>query len=481
MSISWVCRKWRDVSLDWPRLWSHIDFDHPEGIEQFLTRSNDIRFSLSFWVLLDDAVGDIFNHTERFRSFSHGPHTPATPGGTIAATDYLDLDKYWLTPSPNLKKLSLTQARLPQALSIDSPPLREISLTNCLIDLNIGIFSDHLTTLSIVRPADAFNVFPFLDVLEETPALKYLSLVNGFQAERLPFPAHLDVELPLLETITLQDCSMGPIEELLNHLILPGDTRGRFRFDFDDSSDNGSTILVPFRAARTEPPPLVWMHVERYGTFFSIDAAEESSSCEQETHLVTHASRNPSPLDFPLDLDLTSLTTFHLTHFDNYNDNYDKTTIKPSHWRRLDLPNLQRIHMEGDAAFYFLEYLAGEGKVGQFGYKELLPPSWPTSHSDSEFIARLEWDLHPVPFRNEKEKPIELVFKCLRELTLEFSPREDEDFPYGRIDNHHIITDLMVRKALGFGLTRLEYHGWPISKETLKKLQGVVEEVEKGD
>ncbi|KAF8868002.1 hypothetical protein BD779DRAFT_1393234, partial [Infundibulicybe gibba] len=46
-AISHVCRRWREIALDCPRLWPHINFEHgPRWLTRVIERSRSVPLSL---------------------------------------------------------------------------------------------------------------------------------------------------------------------------------------------------------------------------------------------------------------------------------------------------------------------------------------------------------------------------------------------------------------------------------------------------
>ncbi|TFK72658.1 hypothetical protein BDN72DRAFT_876368 [Pluteus cervinus] len=483
MTISWVCRRWRYTSLDLPHLWSDIDFDHSKGIKKFLTRSKNT--PLSLWLSLDHIETSLFNHSKRFRSFNHIPRQRR-----FLSRSRLDLDDHWWSSSPNLECLSLTDAEVPAGLSLTPVPLRELSLTNCVIwDWNIDIFSKHLTTFSLTSLPDLQLVVNFLQVLSDTPALKFLTLDRIFEVTSEPSPFMFYVELPALEVLKVRERAAAPIHEVLDHFLIPGNATATFTIDPDlHETVDSSRILASYRAARTNLPTLTWMSIKRESILFGIDTVEEFPSSQDaaqvKTTLAAHILGSLNPLHLSPNLDLTSLRTFHLSHSDTGCGDR-RNAIKPDDWRVFgSLPHLEAIKMAEEAAFHFLAFLAHEGKKVKADYTNVLPRSWrpkPTIEGSTSGEAHAE----STPASQEQSEPQELAFKTLREVILDFPSFDDYDgeegFPHNRIDYRNLLINLMIRKGLGFRLTRLEYHSWPVSERNLKILEWAIEEVEDGD
>ncbi len=66
MTISWVSVDWRRISQDWSGLWSHIDFDHSQGVRAFLAHSRQLPLVLTqhFERSMSSAI---FKHLHRVR------------------------------------------------------------------------------------------------------------------------------------------------------------------------------------------------------------------------------------------------------------------------------------------------------------------------------------------------------------------------------------------------------------------------------
>ncbi|TFK68833.1 hypothetical protein BDN72DRAFT_747856, partial [Pluteus cervinus] len=46
LTVSWVCRDWRDKVLNYPWLWNYIDHPHPGLVQAFMERTGEARIAI---------------------------------------------------------------------------------------------------------------------------------------------------------------------------------------------------------------------------------------------------------------------------------------------------------------------------------------------------------------------------------------------------------------------------------------------------
>ncbi|KAF8266015.1 hypothetical protein EI94DRAFT_1734056 [Lactarius quietus] len=225
-----VCHQWREIALNDPLFWSHIDFTNltPAGAAEILARAKTMPLHLE---ARDD--GGLWRDDVRCRSFegvlqsrdSHISHLSITarPSSLRRTFDRL------ASPAPTLEHLSLSQVSTRTQVSVPdtlfdgtTPRLSRLELCNCDISWNSPLLKG-LRYLEIRTPSK--NARPsltvWLDVLDEMPQLKELVLHTASPiAPTFPFDIERTVTLPSLTYLDIstsaKDCALA-----LAHLALP--------------------------------------------------------------------------------------------------------------------------------------------------------------------------------------------------------------------------------------------------------------------
>ena len=185
--LTHVCRRWREIALDHPLFWSHLDFTTvtPAGATEILARARMAPLYLEAKVpgyLWGEARFVAFQK-ELQTHLSHIYHLRIS-----AVPHYLNSTlKGLISPAPTLEHLSLSaeryrstrllQAEVPETLfDTKSPRLSSLELLNC----NISWKSPLLRRLKILIIKLSIRAMPsltnWLDALEEMPQLKKLVL-----------------------------------------------------------------------------------------------------------------------------------------------------------------------------------------------------------------------------------------------------------------------------------------------------------------
>jgi hypothetical protein len=180
---SQVCRRWRQVALEYPILWAPIlDFhlDSAEWSEELLRRSQDLPIDVrqkSF------NLSQPIRHLERALAQSHRWRT--------FITELDDVDEALIPalshPAPHLEVFCLRvhrsiELKLPASLfADDAPKLRELRLTRCGFNPSSMSIFGNLTSLSVIGmnsgiPALCPNVAKWLQVLSAAPLLELLKI-----------------------------------------------------------------------------------------------------------------------------------------------------------------------------------------------------------------------------------------------------------------------------------------------------------------
>ncbi|KAF8262416.1 hypothetical protein EI94DRAFT_1743698 [Lactarius quietus] len=233
LRITHVCHRWREIALNQPLFWSHVNFTtvSPTGATEILARARTAPLHLEAKVPIH--IWD----SSRFLSFkkdlqahvSHIYHLRIS-----AAPAHLQKTLQGLiSPAPTLEHLSLSiekyRPRTSSRISVPdtlfdatTPRLSSLELSNCNISwkspLLSGLKNLEIITLSVsARP----TLTDWLDALDGMPQLESLILDSAFPvASRFPVDVQRTVTLPFLAHLDISaaelDCGLA-----LAHLVLP--------------------------------------------------------------------------------------------------------------------------------------------------------------------------------------------------------------------------------------------------------------------
>ena len=250
LRISHVCHQWREMAINQPLLWGHIDFNTltSAGTTEILVRAKLAPLYLEARVHWDYAKVCIFQ--KELQSL-----VPRICHLNITA-DFDTLQstlKRLVSPAPNLEYLSVfPSTRFVDAILIPhnlfdgcTPRLSYLELRNCDISWKSPLFKG-LKYLKIIRLSTSPELTVWLDALCEMPQLKALTLQSASPTASFPF----DVERTLtLSSLTLLDISgsEGDCALALAHLDLPALTCLRLTV-FVDLSNYSSDVqdLLPY-------------------------------------------------------------------------------------------------------------------------------------------------------------------------------------------------------------------------------------------
>ena len=237
LCVSHVCHQWREIALDQPLLWSHIDFftQSAAGTAEILTRAK------SAPLYLEASVSDCDWDDVRFRTllqelparipYIYRLRISADPTdldniirATIMSRSAFSLEHLSLS-SQNERAGRRTRRRypIPDSLFNDSTPrLSCLELCYCDISWESPLFKG-LKHLEILRPSARLrpDLTIWLDALNEMPQLKTLILHSASPvAPSLPFNVERTITLPSLTRLDISG-SPGDCALALAHLYLP--------------------------------------------------------------------------------------------------------------------------------------------------------------------------------------------------------------------------------------------------------------------
>ena len=217
ITLTHVCRSWRDVFISRPSLWTRLDFTNVDKTRTYIHRSKSSPLEINLDQhqenpYLDDAVLLVIPHIRRLKSL------------TIYAEVIPDVIKHFSCHAPLLEKLDvdLTDFHTPTfdypLFKGDLSSLRELSLRG-YITLKPWNNLANLTTFKLdpYWPGQC-SITLLLNLFECTPLLHTIGLEDPIPMSS-DAPAERIVPLPHLKTLSITSCP--PHSILLNHLCIP--------------------------------------------------------------------------------------------------------------------------------------------------------------------------------------------------------------------------------------------------------------------
>jgi hypothetical protein len=251
--VAHVCRRWREIALNHPRFWSHINFTKltSAGMAEILARAKMVPLHLEADSTKWDAA-----HFEVFgrQLESHIPHTHHLKFNGYQPSTVV---KRLVSPTPTLESLSLFHKSskymsphdiIPDNLfNCTAPSLTSLKLENC----DIGWKSPLLKGLRILEILNLSakarpKLNDWLDALNEMPQLKELSLQSATPLASLADPLiSRTVTLPSLThfhiNASAKDCALA-----LAHLVLPTLTWLRVNVESHDREGEDVLPVIPY-------------------------------------------------------------------------------------------------------------------------------------------------------------------------------------------------------------------------------------------
>ena len=269
LCITHVCHQWREIALNNPLFWSHIDFDSIPlaGAAEMLARAKKAPLHLEAMVTgshWDDARLSAFKKELRSR-VSHICHLSFIAHSSLLS----DTLKLLVSPAPTLESLSLSilpdyKHRYPPPASIPdtlfdgaTPRLSCLELRRCNISWKSPLLKG-LRCLEVFSPSkhERPSLADWLDALDEMPRLKKLVLQSASPIAP-PFPFNIErtrtVTLPFLADMDIS-ASVGDCALTLSHLVLPALTR--LYITAKSMLPNGADMLefLPYVARHSHGP-----------------------------------------------------------------------------------------------------------------------------------------------------------------------------------------------------------------------------------
>jgi hypothetical protein len=238
LRVTHVCHQWREIALNNPLFWNHIDFTNITlaGAVEMLVRAEKAPLHLEAWVTghhRGDARFDAFKKElqSRVTNICHleiGADASflrrilkrlASPAHTLESLSLSTEATYWLRKP--------SRASIPDTLfGGTAPRLSFLELHRCNISWKSPLLKG-LRYLEIYAPSQRArpSISVWLDALDEMLQLKKLVLHSASPvAPPIPFNIERTVTLPFLTHLNISS-SPGDCALALSHLILPALTR----------------------------------------------------------------------------------------------------------------------------------------------------------------------------------------------------------------------------------------------------------------
>ena len=298
LRISHVCHQWREIALNQPLLWSHINFDTVSlaGATEILTRAKSVPLYLEAMVSGrhdDHRLGQFLSQVQAY--LPRIRHLSMSTNSDFISTIYGGLANTLVSPALTLEYLSLSfgenRRMEDQHPSISAsqvchtlfggstPRLSRLKLRNCNISWNSLLFKG-LKHLEIITPYEVGRptLAVWLDSLGEIPQLRTLTLHSASPvASHFPFDVERTVTLPSLTHLDIsassQDCALASA-----HLVLPA--LSSLCIAATDFPINGSGVqaIFPYIARHIHGPQdvrplqsaLLRNHVGRPGSYIGL-------------------------------------------------------------------------------------------------------------------------------------------------------------------------------------------------------------------
>ncbi|KAI0329165.1 hypothetical protein GY45DRAFT_1325421 [Cubamyces sp. BRFM 1775] len=230
LALTHVCKKWRDVALNCPTLWTCIDNHKTDQMHAFLARSRDVPVNVHLYA----------DHLKQSAPFlARDGHRVKRLDITLRGEEFSDEHLGLHFRAPLLECFTVLGAGEGVVVPHSSivRPLLAASCSNlqalALSNVNpgpIGFQYPRLTHLYLTHPGGVdrgrgvgrHNTYRLFDILAHTPALQHLHVgkLDHWEAEPRATNA---IALPTLRSMTCSESRLEPALRLLELLELPRD------------------------------------------------------------------------------------------------------------------------------------------------------------------------------------------------------------------------------------------------------------------
>jgi len=219
VSVTHVCRSWRQVAIAAPELWTEITMANPDAVKAFLERSGAVPLNVGLRLgsgakFDQDLLDAVIPHVHRLRQLALLTRQGLDPVRSMPFTE----------PAPLLERLAIYYplGDRPALLFNDQAPrLREINMYSNGLWLKNQLWnltSLHVT-LSHVRRIRS-DLGPFFDMLCRCPALEEMFVLWGGWGAQLESPQFPTVPLHRLRRLLLRGFRVGDVTSFLHNFDL---------------------------------------------------------------------------------------------------------------------------------------------------------------------------------------------------------------------------------------------------------------------
>jgi len=262
ISIAHVCHQWREIALNRPHLWGHIDFTTLTlaGATEMISRAKDSPLHLSIdlsgrkW-----NFGQFDDFEEQFDAHASRVHSLTITGD---ANELQEMFQLLTLPAPALESLSLSASDVSRTnedlrvtvclvdsdlFSRTTPRLNRLEIYNCSINWDSPLLR-RLRYLKLLYfgSFNAPDLQSWLDAMSELSQLESLIIHCATTSFRTTLEAVHVVALPCLTrfhfSATAEDCELA-----LAHLLLPVLTWLRIEVtSYHQEGDDPRAVIPPF-------------------------------------------------------------------------------------------------------------------------------------------------------------------------------------------------------------------------------------------
>ena len=222
VSVTHVCRSWRQVAIAAPELWTEITMVNQEAAKAFLGRSGAVPLKVDLQLgsgakIDQDLLEAVIPHVHRLRQLSLFTHRGLGPARSMPFTE----------PAPLLERLAIYYPLGDRPILLfgdQAPRLRELSMfSNGLwLKNQLWTLTSLHVTLSHVRRVPS-DFYPFFDMLRRCPALEEMFVSWGGWGVQLESPQLPTVPLHRLRKLLLHSFHVGNAKSFLHNFDLKAD------------------------------------------------------------------------------------------------------------------------------------------------------------------------------------------------------------------------------------------------------------------
>ncbi|CDO73331.1 hypothetical protein BN946_scf185008.g94 [Trametes cinnabarina] len=476
VSVTHVCRSWRTIALNTPRLWGHIVLTRSSIVNDVLTRSKKAPLRVTGYIssphderakLLKNIMQEssrlkelhVAGPASMFRDLFPTSMEPANILETVVLSDYSHTSPFY--NASDINQPIFRQEQLPR--------MRELEIRRLVFRWDSYALSPRITRLVINGRLDSQALLgtfdTLLSTLQKMHNLEYLELEDAIPrlpdtTKTLPSPART-LSFPRLQRLVLIGTSLD-CGNLLNHISLHSGVHSKVVC----RGINGSQELIRiFGAHVSRLEPLVTVQLSRgaYGGKLHVRGWRA---------LVDPNDTNPT-IELQVDaLACSSLASYLVRDSKMFTRvRVLRVDAEDHDWRWKDvfagMPDLEELAISGDPQDQFITAVSATRKTKRHNPPSLVLPSLrmlrlthtrlcsPDYDQPPEFIDKLEdWlmmrcnynmpidELHLTCCVNITEDDVERLIEIVPyvkwdgivEFESEEEDEEEEDYPYGYDD-----------------------------------------------